>query len=139
MSIKISAMAYKRKDAVRLIRDRQHVIAEHVAKVVVYKDSLHVNHWCNEMLGFVRNVRSYTNLKGGKLDVSVTFQLLYEEPLGSIDQQQDILRDLAADLKGETAVGTSAELMPAYHGLLSLIYSASALTVDSIKDALNHK
>jgi len=139
MSIKIHAMAYKRKDAMRSIRDRQHVIAEHVAKVVVYKHSLYVNHWCNEMLGFVRNVRSYTNLKGGQLDAGVTFHLLYEEPLGSIKQQQDLLRDLASDLKDEKPAGTSAELMPAYHGLVSLIYSEVALTVDSIKEALNHK
>jgi hypothetical protein len=81
---KLFEMAFERKVAIQKARNLQHQISRHIIKTVMYSKSQYVNHWCNEINGWLTDI-SDTTLKRTRrpLDSDTLMNILFEEPMAS--------------------------------------------------------
>jgi len=80
----IFEMAYERKVARERVRNIADILLEHLLKLIVFPESVHADHWKNEVFSFIENVNKITvkpnnqRLRGHEI-----FDILIGEPLGS--------------------------------------------------------
>jgi hypothetical protein len=130
-------VGYKRKEAIRLVTERQHAIADLVSKVVIYRDTKYVNHWCDELSHHLKHVRGGICLKkGGRLDEHAVFDLLYDQPLGRVVKRHSMMYELFVQMPHEIPTGTSFDLLPAFHRLIAFIYGGESITAGTVHNTL---
>ena len=85
ISTKIFEMAFKRKNAIDKIRNKQDVISEHLLKVLLFPNSRDVPGWKKELDVWLYDIGDII-LKpyGDRLYSSDYMNLLFDEPIGTI-------------------------------------------------------
>jgi len=86
---KLFEMAFERKIAIQHARNIQHEISRHLIKVCMYHDSEYVNHWCNELNGWLWSIQK-KELKSTRkpLDSITLMKILFEEPMETVSEVQ---------------------------------------------------
>ena len=57
--IALFEMAYRRRIAIDRVRDLQQEIADHLIKVIMYSDTMHINEWSNELNAWLDQIQNY--------------------------------------------------------------------------------
>jgi hypothetical protein len=87
-------MAFEKKVAINNARHLQTEIAYHLVKLSMYSESLFINHWSQEVNTWLKKIQRH-KLKGTNrpLDKQDLFNILFVEPLETIDEVQDYMND----------------------------------------------
>lgn len=135
MTIKILAMAFHRKDALRYIRKMRYRIADNIALILLYPNDINVNHWFNELLGPVKGVRNHRIVKrgGGNITREEYKELLYGEPLDSQDQLEILFNEAVGHMEGKEPTGTLNKLETIYERLIDLCMSNVHIDTNLLK------
>ena len=94
METRIFELAYHRKNAMDKVRDISLNTSMELLKILMYKDSRNQNHWRGKFDGWMAGIKRYSK---GALKVHDLFNLLWVEPLGEIDQLEDLISMVEAD------------------------------------------
>lgn len=86
MNTELFEMAFSKRVAMDKARYLQNQIARHLAKIVMYSNSPHVPHWCDEVNAWLDDIQD-NKLKGTNrpLQEKDLFNILLDEPLGTLD------------------------------------------------------
>jgi hypothetical protein len=88
-------MAYRRRIAIDRVRDLQQEIADHLIKVIMYSDTMHINGWFNELNSWFDRIQNYRVKNNNMpLDQITLMNLLFKEPLGTVDDVQSVMNHL---------------------------------------------
>jgi hypothetical protein len=91
---KLFEMAYSRKVALDKTRDLSLNTSRELLKILMYKDSKNQSHWRGKLDGWLRDIKRYSKNTLKEKDL---IKLLWEEPLGEIDQLEDLIKDIETD------------------------------------------
>jgi hypothetical protein len=91
---KLFEMAYSRKVALDKTRDLSLNTSRELLKILIYKDSKNQSHWRGKLDGWLRDIKRYSKNTLKEKDL---IKLLWEEPLGEIDQLEDLINDIETD------------------------------------------
>jgi len=98
MKTKLFELAFNRAETIKKVSDLQFQIAEHIVKVFMYHESSKVDHWCSELNTWFRKIQRL-KLRGTNqpLSYDVLIQVLWEEPLESVEEVQDHMNEMVYD------------------------------------------
>jgi len=110
MSTTIFEMAFTKKVAIDHARSLQFEIADHLVKMVMYNRSPNIKHWAAEVNSWLDKIQR-RRLKGTNkpLDSKLLFDLLYDEPLGTLDDVQTSMNQNFRDYPDLTIDQPNAE------------------------------
>jgi hypothetical protein len=94
METRIFELAYNRKDAMNKIRDLSLNTSMELLKILMYQDSRNQPHWQGKFDGWIRNIQRFAK---GTLKERDLINLLWEEPLGNMDQLEDLISMVEMD------------------------------------------
>ena len=94
METRIFELAYNRKTAVNKVRDISLNTSMELLKILMYKDSRNQNHWRAKFDGWMASIKRYSK---GTLKERDLFHLLWVEPLGDLDQLEDLISMVESD------------------------------------------
>lgn len=138
MVIKILAMAFDRKIAIRYIRSKAYPIAKHIFLLRMYAKDENVNHWLNELTALLDGVQHHTHIREGKrIDYEFIFNTLYNEPLED-EGQRELETDRAFQhMKEQPYIKINDDFRDLYSMICHLITSNRVVTKERIKEILN--
>ena len=94
MSTAIFEMAFEKKVAMNNARNFQLQIAYHLVKLSMYNESSFANHWIQEVNTWLKNIQRHELKESNRpLDKQSLFNILFVEPLETIDEVQDYMND----------------------------------------------
>ena len=129
METRIFELAYNRKNAMDKIRDISLNTSMELLKIIMYKDSRNQNHWRGKFDGWMAGIKRYSK---GTLKEHDLFNLLWVEPLGEMDQLEDLISMVEADY-----------YMPSYHidytNLPALHNQMKDIFANTSRDIVNNK
>lgn len=91
---RIFELAYNRKTAINKVRDISLNTSMELLKILMYKDSKNQSHWRGKFDGWMASIKRYSK---GTLKERDLIKLLWEEPLGDLDQLEDLISIVEAD------------------------------------------
>jgi hypothetical protein len=91
---KLFEMAYARKDAMSKIRDISLNTSMELLKILMYKDSKNQPHWRGKINGWLRDIKRYSKNTLKEKDL---IKLLWNEPLGDLNQLEDLIDQVEDD------------------------------------------
>lgn len=94
METRIFELAYNRKTAMDKVRDLSLNTSMELLKIIMYKNSRNQNHWRGKFDGWMSGIKRYSK---GTLKERDLFNLLWVEPLGDIDQLEDLISMVEID------------------------------------------
>jgi hypothetical protein len=129
METRIFELAYNRKDAMNKIRDLSLNTSMELLKILMYQDSRNQPHWRGKFDGWLRNIQRFAK---GTLKERDLINLLWEEPLGNMDQLEDLIDDVELDYyKPSNHIN--------YNDLTSLHKQMKDIFTSISKDIVNNK
>ena len=129
METRIFELAYHRKNAMGKVRDISLNTSMELLKILMYKDSRNQNHWRGKFDGWMAGIKRYSK---GTLKVHDLFNLLWVEPLGEIDQLEDLISMVEADYY-TPSYHIDYNDLPALHNQMKDIFA------DISRDIVNNK
>jgi hypothetical protein len=91
-------LAYSRRRAIDMVSDLQDQIAIHLIKTIMYSNSEWTNHWYNELNAWFLKIKLKKLKENNRpLDETTLYNLLFLEPLGTINDVQDIMNIIYKD------------------------------------------
>lgn len=94
METRIFELAYNRKVAMDKVRDLSLNTSMELLKILMYRDSRNQNHWKGKLEGWLNSIKRYSK---GTLKERDLFNLLWNEPLGNLDQLEDLISMVEGD------------------------------------------
>ena len=94
METRIFELAYNRKTAMDKVRDLSLNTSMELLKIIMYKNSRNQNHWRGKFDGWMSGIKRYSK---GTLKERDLFHLLWVEPLGDLDQLEDLISMVESD------------------------------------------
>ena len=94
METRIFELAYNRKTAMDKIRDISLNTSTELLKILMYKGSRNQNHWRGKFDGWMSGIKRYSK---GTLKERDLFHLLWVEPLGDLNQLEDLIGMVESD------------------------------------------
>jgi len=94
METRIFELAYNRKAAMNKVRDLSLNTSMELLKILMYQDSRNQPHWRGKFDGWMAGIKRYAK---GTLKERDLINLLWEEPLGNIDQLEDLISMVESD------------------------------------------
>ena len=129
METLIFELAYHRKNSMDKVRDISLNTSMELLKILMYKDSRNQNHWRGKFDGGMAGIKRYSK---GTLKVYDLFNLLWVEPLGEIDQLEDLISMVEADYY-TPSYHIDYNDLPALHNQMKNIFA------DISRDIVNNK
>ena len=120
METRIFELAYNRKTAMDKIRDISLNTSMELLKIIMYKNSRNQNHWRGKLDGWFSSIKRYAR---GTLKERDLFHLLWVEPLGELDQLEDLISMVEADYYTPSHHIDYTDL-PALHNQMRDIFSS---------------
>jgi hypothetical protein len=94
METRIFELAYNRKNAMDKVRDLSLNTSMELLKILMYQDSRNQPHWQGKFDGWMAGIKRYSK---GTLKERDLINLLWEEPLGNMDQLEDLISMVESD------------------------------------------
>jgi len=94
METRIFELAYNRKTAMDKVRDLSLNTSTELLKILMYRGSRNQNHWRGKFDGWMSSIKRYSK---GTLKERDLFHLLWVEPLGDLDQLEDLISMVELD------------------------------------------
>ena len=94
METRIFELAYNRKTAMDKVRDISLNTSTELLKILMYKDSRNQNHWRGKFDGWMSGIKRYSKDTLKERDL---FHLLWVEPLGDLNQLEDLISMVELD------------------------------------------
>jgi hypothetical protein len=111
------------------IRDLSLNTSMELLKILMYQDSRNQPHWRGKFDGWLRNIQRFAK---GTLKERDLINLLWEEPLGNMDQLEDLIDDVELDYyKPSNHIN--------YNDLTSLHKQMKNIFTSISKDIVNNK
>jgi len=129
METRIFELAYNRKTAMNKVRDISLNTSMELLKILMYKDSKNQSHWRGKFNGWVASIKRYSK---GTLKERDLIKLLWGEPLGNLDQLEDLISMVEADYY-KPSHHINYNDLPALHNQMKNIFT------DISKDIANNK
>jgi hypothetical protein len=107
---KLMEMAFERKQIVNKCIDLAHQIDIHMIKVVWFSNSQDVNHWCNELNGWLDLIQDMKYNRKSRLSGQQYYDILFLGYLDSVTQVSNIIKNKID--RGEMDVTYKNELTP---------------------------
>jgi hypothetical protein len=100
MKTSLFEMAFSKSEAIKKTSDLQFEIARHMIKIYMYRNSIHVNHWCNELNSWFHRIQDH-KLKGTKKPLAYKdlYHILFEQPLESVEEVQSHMNKIYSQYK----------------------------------------
>lgn len=126
---RIFELAYNRKNAMDKVRDLSLNTSMELLKILMYKNSRNQNHWRGKFDGWMAGIKRYSK---GTLKERDLIKLLWEEPLGGLDQLEDLISIIESDYyKPSNHIN--------YNDLPSLHKQMKDILINMSKDISNNK
>lgn len=111
-------MAYSRKTAYSLVSGTARPLSQHILKVLIMPNSLHINHWKDEIYSYLINLRDIIlKPQNRRLDFETYWNWLYLEPEINVIL---ITQDLILMYKNEKPI-TNVNLQQKFADIMKLI------------------
>ena len=94
METRIFELAYNRKNAMDKVRDLSLNTSMELLKILMYQDSRNQPHWQGKFDGWMAGIKRYSRNTLKERDL---INLLWEEPLGNMDQLEDLISMVESD------------------------------------------
>lgn len=96
MKTSLFEMAFSRAEAIKRATNLQFQIAEHVVKIFMYHESNDLSHWCDELNAWLKKIQRHKLKETNQpLSFDVLRQILWEQPLESIDEVQSYMNEIS--------------------------------------------
>jgi hypothetical protein len=95
MKTSVFEMAFSKSEVIKKTSDLQFEIARHMIKIYMYSESIHVNHWCNELNSWFHKIQDH-KLKSTKKPLAYDnlYHILFEQPLESVEEVQSLMNKI---------------------------------------------
>lgn len=94
LDTKLMEMAFERKSIIKKCRDLSMQIASHMVKVAVCPDDINVNHWKNEIHGWLSDIDNMVFNNKKKLSGHDYYKLLFVEPCGTLGEVEQLIDNM---------------------------------------------
>ena len=129
METRIFELAYNRKAAMNKVRDLSLNTSMELLKILMYQDSRNQPHWRGKFDGWMAGIKRYSRNTLKERDL---INLLWEEPLGDMDQLKDLISMVESDYyKPSNHIN--------YNDLTSLHKQMKDIFTSISKDIVNNK